>query len=104
MFWSMEENRLIGRSGNETLMIEGWGKNALRVRATQYPAFTGADQALEEPHQEETAIEIGESGATVTNGSLSPSTAATTSSSCGSAPRRGRRFSGWGSISSPIWT
>ena len=70
MFWSMEENRLIGRSGNETLMIEGWGKNALRVRATQYPAFTGADQALEEPHQEETAIEIGESGATVTNGKI----------------------------------
>jgi alpha-D-xyloside xylohydrolase len=34
---------------NETLRIEAWGPNALRVRSTREPAFPADDWALEEP-------------------------------------------------------
>ncbi len=43
------KNGLLVRRRNERLLIEAWGTNALRVRATQYEDFTGRDWALEEP-------------------------------------------------------
>jgi len=39
---------LIARRRGETLRIESWGEDALRVRATKYPQFTGYDWALAE--------------------------------------------------------
>ncbi len=48
MRFTQEQNSLIGRSGNETLRIEPWGKNALRVRATMLPVFSDNDRALTE--------------------------------------------------------
>ena len=43
------KNGLLVRRRNERLLIEAWGTNALRVRATQYEDFTDRDWALEEP-------------------------------------------------------
>lgn len=43
-----EDGALVVRHQNETLRIEPWGKNALRVRATQYSGFTGRNWALSE--------------------------------------------------------
>ena len=43
----------------ETLRIEAWGTDALRIRATMYPAFTQEDHALSEAVKEQKAeIEI----------------------------------------------
>ena len=55
-----EKNALTARRGGETLRIEGWGKDALRVRAVMYDAWTGNDWALTEtPEQTECRVESG---------------------------------------------
>ena len=48
MFFSEENGVLTARSQYETLRIEAWGKDALRVRATQYSGFSERDWALSE--------------------------------------------------------
>ena len=52
-----EGNALIARRGGETLKIEGWGRDSLRVRAVMYEGWTGNDWALTET-PEETRCEI----------------------------------------------
>ena len=37
---------LIAQANGETLRIEPWGKDSLRVRATMLPEFSGKDWAL----------------------------------------------------------
>ena len=55
-----EGNALIARTGGETLKIEGWGKDSLRVRAVMYDGWTGNDWALTEtPEQTRCEIRIG---------------------------------------------
>ena len=44
-----ENGRLCCRRQGETLLIEPWGKDSLRVRATMYPRLTGENWALTEP-------------------------------------------------------
>ena len=39
---------LIAQVNGETLRIEPWGKDSLRVRATMLPEFSGKDWALTE--------------------------------------------------------
>ena len=39
MYYS-DNNSLIYKRGSETVLIEPWGKNALRVRVTYNPGFT----------------------------------------------------------------
>ncbi len=46
MIFSEERGALICRHAGETLRIEPWGKDALRVRATCFPTFSGNDWAL----------------------------------------------------------
>ena len=46
MFWE-KEGKLIYSYDGETVCIEAWGKDALRVRATKNRSFTGRDWALE---------------------------------------------------------
>ncbi len=56
-----ESGALVVRHGGETLRIEAWGKDSFRVRATQYPAFTGNVWALtEQVAPQETKVVIGE--------------------------------------------
>ncbi|MBQ3278532.1 MAG: glycoside hydrolase family 31 protein [Clostridia bacterium] len=51
---------LIARRGGETLKIEGWGKDALRVRAVLYDGWTGNDWALTEtPEESACRVETG---------------------------------------------
>jgi alpha-D-xyloside xylohydrolase len=67
-----ENNVLIVKHQYETLRIEGWGRNALRVRSTLYPSFTDHDWALSEKvSSPETRVEISEKTAVITNGRLS---------------------------------
>lgn len=49
MRFTETRNGLLVRRRGERLLIEAWGTNALRVRATRYEDFTGRDWALEEP-------------------------------------------------------
>lgn len=63
------------RHQGERLLIEPWGKNALRVRATRYPDFTGQNWALDEEISEnesraEVEISEEENCAQITNGRL----------------------------------
>ena len=60
MIFTAEKNALIARHGGETLRIEGWGKDSLRVRAVMYDGWTGNDWALtEKPEEAECAVSIG---------------------------------------------
>ena len=49
MQFIQQDGKLICRRQGETLLIEPWGKDSLRVRATMYPQFTGENWALTEP-------------------------------------------------------
>ena len=61
MIFTNEKNALIARRGGETLKIEGWGRNSLRVRAVMYDGWTGNDWALTEtPEETDCRIVIGE--------------------------------------------
>ncbi len=61
MNFAKENQALICRRQGETLRIEPWGKDALRVRATMHPEFTNHAWALTEPLEEQKAeITIGE--------------------------------------------
>ena len=55
MIFQQEQNALIARKGGETLRIEAWGKDSLRVRATMFPQLTGNDWALTEQPEATTA-------------------------------------------------
>lgn len=48
MQFIQEQNALVCRRQGETLRIEAWGRDALRVRATMYPQLSGRDWALTE--------------------------------------------------------
>nr|AIF26052.1 putative glucosidase [uncultured bacterium Ad_125_D08] len=49
MFFSVDNGALIARHMGETLRIEPWGRDALRVRATMLPGIEERDWALIEP-------------------------------------------------------
>ena len=49
MLFDIQDGTLVGKRQGETLRIEAWGSDALRVRATRYPQFTGNDWALTVP-------------------------------------------------------
>lgn len=70
MFFTKTENALIGRQENETLLIEAWGKNALRIRGTQYPEFEKENWALDYSKAEEIKISVMEGKAVIQNGKL----------------------------------
>ncbi len=64
MQFIQEGQALLCRRQGETLRIEPWGRDALRVRATMYPELTGHDWALTEapeaPEASAFAITLGE--------------------------------------------
>lgn len=71
MYFTEKENQLIAKQHNETLMVEAWGKNALRVRVTRNAEFTGKDRALSYVKAGTAEITIGEKGAAIRNGKIS---------------------------------
>lgn len=65
------EGILIARCNGETLRIEAWGKDSLRVRATRLWKFTKQDWALTEaPGPQEAAVEIHEEDHWVGDGTV----------------------------------
>ncbi len=66
-----ENGVLIGRRNGETLRIEAWGPDSLRVRSTMFPTFTGNDWALTEaPKASEAVVKIFEIDHWVGDGSI----------------------------------
>lgn len=66
-----ESNALVVRNNGETLRIEAWGKDSLRVRSTMLPAFTDQDWALTEAVQpQNAAVEISEEDHWVGDGTI----------------------------------
>ncbi|MBR4457405.1 MAG: glycoside hydrolase family 31 protein [Clostridia bacterium] len=55
MQFLQDNQALVCRHGGETLRIEPWGKDSLRIRATMFPAFCGQDWALTEALPEQHA-------------------------------------------------
>ena len=53
-----KEGKLIYSYAGETVCIEAWGKDALRVRATKNRSFTGRDWALEAKDAHAGEVEI----------------------------------------------
>ena len=71
MQFIVENGALICRRQGETLRIEAWGQDALRVRATMLPAFSGQDWALTEPVPSRRAtVEMGRQERREGNGSF----------------------------------
>ena len=65
------ENSLFFNRNHETLKIEPWGRNSLRVRATLAPQVQDRYvSALLEPANSQTTIEINERGASISNGAI----------------------------------
>lgn len=73
MFFHQNGRVLVGRQKNETLVIEAWGTNALRVRSTEYAEFNKNDWALSEPVKTNAEISVGVDGANIKNGRISAS-------------------------------
>ncbi|KAE9376285.1 glycoside hydrolase family 31 protein [Stipitochalara longipes BDJ] len=67
---SKQGNRLVYHFDAETLWIEPWGKNALRVRATKTNSMPSEDWALIEPLNPTADVEILENEASIKNGEI----------------------------------
>lgn len=65
-----EENRLFYHYDAETVLIEAWGKNSLRIRASKMPEFQKENWALELQKQEEAAIKITAEAGSIQNGCI----------------------------------
>ena len=64
------DNLLIYRYRHETVHIEPWGANAVRVRATKNPAFPENDWALASRPSAQAEITVSPEGAVLTNGKI----------------------------------
>ena len=75
--FAREGNALLWRNGPETVRIEPWGRDSLRVRATVNPAWRGLPAALraEPPATAEPEITLGDKSATVRCGKACSSAA-----------------------------
>jgi len=72
MFFEVKGGKLIGKRQGETICLESWGEDALRVRGTMYPEFTGRVNALEEDIDKKKAeIKIDGGCAEIKNGKIS---------------------------------
>ena len=60
MIFTAKKNALVAQKSGETLRIEGWGRDSLRVRAVMYDGWTGHDWALtEKPEASDCTVRIG---------------------------------------------
>ena len=61
------DNRLVYKSDRETLVIEPWGRDGLRVRVTPLPEIIDRPWALTEPVDTQATIEISDAEATISS-------------------------------------
>ncbi len=69
MFFSKSTDALIAKQQNETIRIETWGNNALRIRVTQNSEFTNDNKALC-PAVSPAEISEDNNGAVIKNGKI----------------------------------
>lgn len=81
-FITDDEQKLVWQQGGETVWIQPWGKNTLRVRCTMGPTPLDLPGALLEPNPATPKIRSDENQATITNGLLT----------CAISTRGGIRF------------
>lgn len=67
---NIEINRLVWKTSGETVVIEPWGENALRVRSVMMGEILETDYALLPPKEQSCVIEAGKDQAKITNGKL----------------------------------
>lgn len=67
---NIENNRLVWKTSGETVVIEPWGENALRVRSVMMGEILETDYALLPPKEQSCVIEAGKDQAKITNGKL----------------------------------
>ena len=65
-----QHNRLVYRYDGETLWIEPWGTDGLRVRATKQSRMPEEDWALLPNHAADAEIVVGSGAAHITNGRI----------------------------------
>ncbi len=65
------DNRLVYKSGRETLVIEPWGRDGLRVRVTPLPEIVDRPWALTEHVDTQAHIDTSDTEATIRNGKIS---------------------------------
>lgn len=65
-----QQNRLIRQYDSETLWIEAWGENSLRVRSTHEGIMSENDWALLPAPRTQTVIQITGTEASITNGNI----------------------------------
>ena len=71
MVFRNDNGALVFQRAGETVRIEAWGENSLRVRATMLPEFTGNDWALtEKPSVTEGKVEFFERDHWVGDGNI----------------------------------
>lgn len=70
MRFTVYENCLVAKKEHETIQIEPWGENSLRVRATRNAKFTGENWGLHPVENQKVQIEIKEGTADITNGDI----------------------------------
>lgn len=66
-----EASRLVWQRGGQTLWVEGWGPDCLRVRATVLPEMPLRDWSLLPPQNTNPEISVAGAEARITNGRLS---------------------------------
>lgn len=71
MIFKNIDGKLVARKQNETLVIEAWGNNALRVRSTMYPEILDRNWALMKTNTNKAEIRLEDGNAVITNGKLS---------------------------------
>lgn len=67
---NIKDNKLIYHYDAEEVLVEGWGKNGLRVRATKEAQMSQENWALEAKDACDAKAELTEDGAKITNGKI----------------------------------
>jgi alpha-D-xyloside xylohydrolase len=71
--FKVHNNRLVWQFDNETLWIESWGRNSLRVRSTYLQSINDENWALHTPETCESSININGETAIIRNGKITAS-------------------------------
>ena len=86
MEWRQDGNRLVVKNRYETLWLEPWGTDALRVRATQNPRMSGAAGALNPAPTGTAEIRPLDDGVEIRSGRRRPTFPPERGNSCRTAP------------------
>lgn len=69
-FFEEQNGKLIFRENGETVLVEAWGADGLRVRSCMLGEIRDTNAALLEPEKTEAAIEVADMEASISNGKI----------------------------------